>query len=412
MVRWPVFILIAMAVAMLACGSPVDDLWFDGDLDQAIEAASEKDTLVFIEFDAEWCSWCRRFESETLTDPDVRKELANLVAIQLDGEKEGAEAAQSLGIDIYPTVIFLDSSGEEVERIEGYLPPKKFLNEIRRVRKGDTLHACLEALAEDPANADAIRGVVEGLLERSDPEGAMAKIKKFHAQEGHDHPVCRKLMFLAGRDLHYRSYLRAAKLYRGGWKTTIEVPPLPGSKQLSELIDDGLPGFEPEVQASLMRKARFNDAGELLNMVDLESATGDDLYDAAAFAFRGGHYELAADFYRRWFADPEATLDADTLNRAAWQLYLAQEDLKTAIAMAGKAYDLDPSADISDTLARLRYLRGDTDTAIGLVLEAAEKSDGNQAEDYRKAAEMMKAGDELGDQPAFETYPGQREISL
>lgn len=412
MARWPVYILIAMAAAMLACGSPADDLWFEGDLDQAIKTAAERDTLVLVEFNAEWCSWCRRFESETLTDPEVRKEMAQLIAIQLDGEKEGKEAAQALEIELYPTVVFLDSSGEEVERTEGYLPPEKFLNEIRRVRKGDTLHACLEELAEDPANADAIRRVVEGLLERSDPEGAMAKIKNFHAQEGHDHPVCRRLMFLAGRDLHYRSYLRAAKLYRGGWKTTIEVPPMPGSKQLSELINDGLPGFESEVQASLMRKARFSDAGELLAMADLETAAGDDLYGAAVFAFRGGHYELAANLYRRWFADPEARQDADVLNRAAWQLYLAREDLETAIAMADTAYDLDPSADISDTLARLRYLSGDTQSAIDLVLEAAGKSDGEQAEDYRRAAEMMKAGDDLGDRPAFETYPGPREVSL
>lgn len=412
MARWPVLILIAMASAMLACGSPVDDFWFEGDLDQAIQEAAEKDTLVLVEFNAEWCSWCRRFESETLTDPEVRKELATLVAIQLDGEREGKEAALALGIELYPTVVFLDASGEEVERTEGYLPPEKFLNEIRRVRKGDTLHACLEELAEDPANADAIRRVVEGLLERSDPEGAMAKIKHFHAQEGHDHPVCRKLMFLAGRDLHYRSYLRAAKLYRGGWKTTIEVPPMPGSKQLSELIDDGLPEFETEVQASLMRKARFNDAGELLRMIDLESATGDEIYSAAVFAFRGGHYELAADLYRRWFDDPGAQRNADVLNRAAWQLYLAREDLETAIAMANAAYDLDPSADIADTLARLRYLRGDTQGAIDLVLEAAGKSDGDQAEDYRRVAEVMKAGDDLGDQPAFETYPGPRETSL
>jgi len=410
--RWSVLILIAMAVSLMACGSPVDDLWFEGDLDQAIKEAAEMDTLVLVEFNAEWCSWCRRFEKETLTDPEVRKELAKLVAIQLDGENEGKEAAQTLDINLYPTVVFLDGSGEEVERIEGYLPPEKFLNEIRRVRKGDTLHACLEELAEDPANADAIRRVVEGLLERSDPEGAMAKIKKFHTQEGHDHPVCRKLMFLAGRDLHYRSYLRAAKLYRGGWKTTIEVPPMPGSKQLSELIADGLPDFETEVQASLMRKARFSDAGELLAMTDLDSATGDELYGAATFAFRGGHYELAAGLYQRWFADPEAQKNADVLNRAAWQLYLAREDLDTAIVMATTAFDLDPSADIADTLARLRYLNGDTQSAIDLVLKAAEKSDGEQAEDYRRAAEVMKTGDDLGDRPAFETYPGPREISL
>jgi tetratricopeptide (TPR) repeat protein len=283
---------------------------------------------------------------------------------------------------------------------------------VRRIRTGDTLYACLQQLQQDPKNADAIRRAVEGLLERSDPEGAIGKIKKFHAEEGHDHEVCRRLMFLAGRDLHYRVYLKAAKLYREGWPTTIEVPPVPGSKRLSELFDNGLTELDATEQAELMRTSRFEDASDLLGMVAIDAAAGDDLFGFASFAFRGGHYELAADLYRRWFEDSEAAHDADSLNRAAWQLYLAQESLETAVAMAREAYGLDPSADIADTLARLLYVSGDKSAAIELAKKAADQASGARSDQYREVAEKMKADRDLGDRPAFETYPGPREVSL
>jgi thioredoxin-related protein len=409
--RWSMLIL-AMTAMAVACSPATEDFWFQGNLEQATQEARKNDTLVFVEFNTEWCSWCRRLESETLTDRDVRRELGEMIALQLDAEKEGAEAAQQFGVESYPTMIFLDPTGEEVERIVGYLPPDKFVSEVRRIRTGDTLYACLQELQEDPTNEDAIRRAVEGLLERSDPEGAIARIKKFHAQDDHSHGTCRKLMFLAGRDLHYRVYLRAAKVYREGWKTTIEIPPVPGTNKLNALYQDGLPELEPEEQATLMRKARFEDAAELLEMVDLDKADGDAIFALAAFAFRGGHYAVAADLYDRWFEDPATPHTADMLNRAAWQLYLARESLETAVAMARQAFSLDPSADVADTFARLLYVSGDRAEAIELEKKAAELAEGGRAKGYREAAEKMKAGVDLTDKPAFETYPGPREISL
>jgi thioredoxin-related protein len=412
MKHWSALIMIFAAVTMVACSPGTDEFWFVGSLDDAVAEANERDTLVFVEFNTEWCSWCRRLEAETLTDRDVRRELAGMIALQLDAEKEGLDAARRFGIESYPTMIFLDSEGEEVERIVGYLPPDKFLSEVQRIRTGDTLYACLQRLREDPTNIEAINRVVEGLLERSDPEGAIAKIKKFHSQDDHSHETCRELMFLAGRDLHYRVYLRAAKLYREGWETTVDVPSIPGSNRLSSLLDEGFIGLEADRQAELMRNARFEDAAELLEMVDLDRADGEDLFAVAAFAFRGGHYELAGDLYSRWFEDLETPHTADMLNRAAWQLYLARESLETAVAMARQAFSLDPSADITDTLARLLYVTGSRSEAVELEKKAADLSNGGREEQYRDAVKKMKAGIDLGDRPAFETYPGTRETSL
>ena len=412
MKKWSALILMVAVAALIACGPRGDDFWFHGDLDAAAKAAAEENTLVFVEFYTDWCSWCRRLESETLSDRKVREELGKLVPMQLNAETDGIEAARRFGIESYPTMIFLDPSGKEVERILGYLPPDKFAEEVRRIRTGDTLYACLQELHDDPTNVDAIRRAVEGLLERADPEGAIAKIKKFHAEDEHSHDVCKKLMFLAGRDLHYRVYLRAGKLYRDGWKTSIKVAPVPGSARLSELVAEGLPDMDPSIQANLMKTARFEDSAELLEMVIPDQVDGEELFGLATFAFRGGHYKIAADFYERWFDTADLPRDAETLNRAAWQLYLARESLDTAVTMARKAYDLDPSADIADTLARLLYISGEHVEAVELERKAASQAESGRAEQYLEVAKRMQKLLDLDDKPAFETYPGPREINL
>lgn len=405
MKRRPALFVILAVLGVAACGPTGDDFWFDGTLEEAIAAASEQGLMVFVEFNTDWCSWCRRLEAETLTDRDVRAELDQMVAIQLDAEAEGASAASRFEIESYPTMVFLDSNGDEIERIVGYLPPDKLLAEVRRIRAGDTLAACLKQLAQDPTNAEAVRRVVEGLLDRSDPEGAIAKIRIFHSADGHDHDTCRRLMFLAGRDLHYRVYLKTAKLYRNDWPTAPDVPAVPGVARLHELLQEGAPDLDPAEQAVRIRQARFDDARELLDMAGTDAAAGEELFALAAFAFRGGHYELAADLYRRWFADGETTHPADMLNRAAWQLYLARRSIPLAVTMARQAYSLDPSADVTDTLARLLYVAGDHAEAVELEQQAADRAAPDRAAEYLAVAELMKARGQLTDTPAFESFP-------
>ncbi|MBD3853595.1 MAG: efflux RND transporter permease subunit, partial [Acidobacteria bacterium] len=159
-----------------------------------------------------------------------------------------------------------------MDRILGYLPPDKFLRRVGRIRTGDSFLACLNNLEEDPGNIEAIQRSVDGLLERSDPEGAINRIEAFHrATDGNQLEICRGLMFTARVELHARVYQRAAKLYRRGWDRGFEVPNTQGTAELHALVLDGLPALPPDDQAALLREARYEDAGGLLEIPDLEA---------------------------------------------------------------------------------------------------------------------------------------------
>jgi len=401
------------ALGIAACRPDTSTAWFSGNLEAARAEAGARDTMVMIEFYADWCNWCRRLDADTFSVPEVQRELAKLVSMKVNGETGGADLAASFGIDSYPTLIFLDSDGNEMDRILGYLPPDKFLRRVGRIRTGDSFLACLNNLKEDPGNIEAIQRSVDGLLERSDPEGAINRIEAFHrATDGNQLEICRGLMFTARVELHARVYQRAAKLYRRGWDRGFEVPNTQGTAALHALVLDGLPALPPDDQAALLREARYEDAGGLLEIPDLEAAHSDKLLDVAGFAFRNGHFDLAADLYIRWYESEGDSASPDNLNDVAWRLYLAGTELKTAIGIARMAYVATPDPETADTLARLLYVTDSVEEAIVLEQRAAEDAGGSRGETYLGIADQMKAGEALNDKPTFESYPGRRRGTL
>ena len=400
---------LAVGVVFAAACQAGSGVWFKGDETKAAAAAAERETLVMMEFYTDWCSWCRRLETETFTDSRVVAVLEELVPIRVNAEGGGEDLARRYGVDSYPTIVFVSPDGHEVDRILGYLPPQAFIEQTERIRAGDTFMSCLHLLSEDPADVSALVRSVRGLLERSDPEGAISRIKAYHtAEDGHSHKDCAHLMFQARSALQARFYGQAAKQYQRGWSATFVVPETDGTRHLSALISNGVVDLEPEEQAEMLRRARYEDAGDLLGMVDPERSTVAELVEVGDFAFHNGHYDLAAAVYRRWFAVAGSTADPDALNTAAWQLYLVGRDLDNAVEMARAAFERDPNPDTADTLARVLYVAGEVDEAMDLERRAATTSNPIDVEFFRDGLNRMQEGRDLGDRPDFEAYPGDR----
>lgn len=406
-------LVIVATAGVAACQRDASKMWFRGELEDAQAEAAARDTVVMIEFYADWCNWCRRLESDTFSAPSVRRELAQIVSLRRNAEKEGAALADRFEVDSYPTMVFLDPDGNEMDRILGYLPPDKFLSRIERIRTGDTFLACLRQLEKDPGDVEAIERSVGGLLERSDPEGAIRRIEAFHqATGGNELALCRKLMFTARGELHARVYQRAARLYRTGWDRSFDVPDTAGTSHLHALLNSGLTQMPDDEQAELLRQARHDDAADLLEIPDLESDSDQMLLEIADFAFRNGHYDVAADLYVRWYESAAELAKADVLNDVAWRLYLSGRELGKAIDIAQRSFAAEAEPETADTLARLLYVTGAVAEAVALEERAARAAEGSRSETYSWVAQRMEAGEPLEDQPTFESYPGRRRRAL
>ncbi|SNQ59991.1 thioredoxin family protein [Candidatus Methanoperedens nitratireducens] len=103
-------------------------------LTTSFEIAQQENKPIAIYFWAIWCQYCAKFQSDTLGNPEVKKVLENdyvLVAMDLDIDRD---VARKYGVSYPPYVLFLDESGNVVERIAGAVDADYFLPIATRVR--------------------------------------------------------------------------------------------------------------------------------------------------------------------------------------------------------------------------------------------------------------------------------------
>ncbi len=105
-----------------------------GTWDEALKLAEQEGKPIFLDISASWCGPCKRLKASTFPDDEVGKFYnANFINVMVDGEKgEGIELARKYEIRGYPSLIFVDSSGELIAQTTGYRNPEQFI-EIGKV---------------------------------------------------------------------------------------------------------------------------------------------------------------------------------------------------------------------------------------------------------------------------------------
>jgi thioredoxin-related protein len=129
-----------------------------GDFKEVLAKVTPEKKILMIDFYTDWCKWCVELDKKVYTDKDVA-EFANTHQInwKIDAEKgEGIELAKKYLVNGYPTIIFLDEKGEEVDRIVGYFPAKDFLKKMMEFYEGvNTYSAFSKILDKNPDDVKA-----------------------------------------------------------------------------------------------------------------------------------------------------------------------------------------------------------------------------------------------------------------
>ena len=95
---------------------------------------------VMIDFTAKWCVACQELENGPFSDAGVIRAAAKFQRFRVDGTDKNdpkmLEAVKRFGVQGFPTVIFLDSSGNEVTsaRIVGFVDAREMLKRIDSVK--------------------------------------------------------------------------------------------------------------------------------------------------------------------------------------------------------------------------------------------------------------------------------------
>lgn len=128
-----------------------------GSFTEVLAKTKSENKILMIDFFTDWCKWCVELDNKVYTDKDVA-DFANAKQVnwKIDAEKgEGPELAKKYGIAGYPTIVFVDGNGDEVDRIVGYMPAKDFLKRIKEFNDGINTFGALSKIIKD--NPDDIK---------------------------------------------------------------------------------------------------------------------------------------------------------------------------------------------------------------------------------------------------------------
>jgi thioredoxin-related protein len=99
------------------------------DFDLALTKAKIEEKPILVFFYTEWCGWCKSMDEIVFSDRKLSEYSSKeLVSVRVDAEKrEGSSLIKKYRVRTYPTIVFLNHKGNEIHRINGFLPPKSLL---------------------------------------------------------------------------------------------------------------------------------------------------------------------------------------------------------------------------------------------------------------------------------------------
>ncbi len=130
-------IIIAVSVWMLIPTEKQNPDWqyyTNQDYEQAISSNQK----IIIDFYADWCIPCKELDALTFSNKDVISKMNEFKSFKVDMTKSTSEETekirQKFNIVGMPTVLIIDSKGNEIKRITGFVEANEFLKIINSVK--------------------------------------------------------------------------------------------------------------------------------------------------------------------------------------------------------------------------------------------------------------------------------------
>jgi len=153
-----VLILLMSGLLLMNTGARTKDKDMNGlmwtNYTDGIRQAASTNKKVLIDVYTDWCGWCKKMDSDTYSDENVKSYLSEkYVLVKLNAESDAkemvdtsevtdAQLAAAFKVTGYPTTIFLQSDGEPITAAPGYLKPDQFLQVLKYI--GDDYYKKME----------------------------------------------------------------------------------------------------------------------------------------------------------------------------------------------------------------------------------------------------------------------------
>jgi thiol:disulfide interchange protein len=128
-----------IAVVLLLCVSSfaAEVAWVK-DYDAALKQAAEQNKFVVLDMSASWCGFCRRMAREVYPDPEFVAFSRSQIFVRLfaDTDALGQDLQDKYRVRGFPTILVLNSKGQEVGRLEGARDKATLIRELTQLTHG------------------------------------------------------------------------------------------------------------------------------------------------------------------------------------------------------------------------------------------------------------------------------------
>jgi len=103
---------------------------------------------VMIDLYTDWCGWCKKLDEDVYPTESVATLSKQFVCIKLNPEQD-KKNGKKFKVEGFPTIVFLNTKGAEINRIGGYLPAPKFAEEMKKALAAAGVKAPAKGKEED-----------------------------------------------------------------------------------------------------------------------------------------------------------------------------------------------------------------------------------------------------------------------
>ena len=145
--------------------------FFEGTFEEGLAKAEKEKKKLMVDFYTDWCGWCKVLDKKVYTDKNVGDYLnEKAINMKINAEtKEGKKLSADYKVTGFPCIIYMNSKGEELDRISGYMPPESFLTKSKSIlENSNPLSELEEKYKNDPDNIELLNSIITAYIKKAD----------------------------------------------------------------------------------------------------------------------------------------------------------------------------------------------------------------------------------------------------
>ena len=167
------FVVSAIVLGLILINLPAgaSTITWERDYGKAIERARTEKKLIIADVFTDWCELCKKMDAETFAEPRLIQKMAGKyvwLKLNTETQEDGIRLQKEFAILTYPTILVLDSQGEEVDRVDRFLAAAPFTEKVESfVSSPDSLLSLRRKVQEQPNSVSAQYALAEKLLSQN-----------------------------------------------------------------------------------------------------------------------------------------------------------------------------------------------------------------------------------------------------